>query len=236
MSGLTSDPHVSALARAYLLAKQRVIAAGFESEIAWQEAVRLDDVDAVTFVREAAWVVLCAGMRESIVRARFERISHAFELWDPGHITRNSRRCCRRAREVFNHRRKIDAIVRIANQVVALGMEQIVEGIECEGPAFLTRFPYIGTVTCFHLAKNLGVQVAKPDRHLERMAAALGYAGASSLCGVISDALDEPIAVVDLVMWRFATIDEQYLAWLRDSTAHAPRTTWSTPSDGYALS
>jgi len=39
----------------------------------------------------------------------------------------------------------------------------------------LRSFPYIGGVTAFHLAKNLGADLAKPDRHLSRLAAAQGF-------------------------------------------------------------
>ena len=230
---LGGSPHTRALVRAYLLAKQRVISSGFEWEIAWQEEVSLDDVTPRTFVREAAWVVLCAGMRESVVRARFGQLGNSFGQWDPGHIASNGNHCRRQAQGIFNHARKLDAIVRIAVEVANTGVDQIILGIQNEGPAYLTRLPYIGRVTCFHLAKNLGCPVAKPDRHLERIASALGYSGASSLCKVISEALDEPVQVVDVVMWRFATIDQGYESWMRNSTAHAPRSSLSGKSDAY---
>ncbi len=222
-TGISRDPHLCALARAYLLAKQRVIASGYEDEIGWQETVTLDDVTASTFMREAAWVVLCAGMREAVVRARFKELGRAFAQWDPGQIAQNGGRCRRLARKIFNHSAKLKAIVGIAVEVENVGVERMIHSIQNQGPVYLTRLPYIGPVTCFHLAKNLGCPVAKPDRHLERMAAALGYQGASRLCSAISTVLDEPIQVVDLVMWRFATIDRDYVAWILNSTAHAPR-------------
>ena len=211
------DPDTRSLVRAYLLAKQRVIDSGFEREIAWQEEVSIDDVTPTGFVREAAWVVLCSGMRESVVRARFDRIAVSFGLWDPEHIALNGEHCRCLARAVFNNASKIDAIARIAVEVAEGGVDDIIRGMSNAGPAYLRRFPYIGRVTCFHLAKNLGYPVAKPDRHLERMAAALGFSGASSLCRVIAAALDEPVPVVDVVMWRFATIDQKYESWLKSA-------------------
>lgn len=216
---LGRDLHTRALVRAYLLAKQQVIASGFEWEIAWQEAVQLDRVTPKRFVREAAWVVLCAGMRESVVRGRFDDLGRVFGLWDPTHIARNGHDCRRRGQAIFNHPPKLDAIVQIAVELTDKGLDEIICGIQREGPNYLTRLPYIGQVTCFHLAKNLGCPVAKPDRHLERMAAALGYAGASVFCNVIAEALDEPVQVVDVVMWRFATINREYESWIRNSTA-----------------
>ena len=38
-----------------------------------------------------------------------------------------------------------------------------------EGVNYLTTFDQIGPVTAFHLAKNLGLDVVKPDRPLVRM-------------------------------------------------------------------
>lgn len=202
------------LARAYLLAKRQVIASGFEEEIAWQETISLHTVTPTTFVREAAWVVLCAGMREVVVRGRFEVLGSAFESWNPHRIGANSGCCRRRALQVFNHVSKIDAIVEIACEVARNGLEPTLQGVGVHGPVFLTRFPYIGNITCFHLAKNLGVATAKPDRHLERMADALGFGGAQEFCETIAEVLSEPVQVVDLVMWRFATIERAYIPWL----------------------
>lgn len=212
-----------ALVRAYLLAKQRVIDAGFEAEIAWQEYVSPDRVTPRGFVREAAWVVLCAGMREAIVRSRFERLEAAFWAWNPQRISDGRSTCLRKASPVFNHAPKLNAIVRIAVEVASHGVEPYLRGMSQSGPTFLTQLPYIGRVTCFHLAKNLGCPVAKPDRHLERMAATLGYPSPSHLCGVIADALDEPIQVVDIVMWRFATIERRYESWLTQTAAWTPQ-------------
>ncbi len=209
------------LARAYLLAKRQVIASGFEDEITWQETASLQSVTPTTFVREAAWVVLCAGMREAVVRERFEQLGSAFESWDPGRIADNAGCCRRRAMRVFNHATKLDAIVEVASEVAQNGIEPTLLGVAVQGPIYLTRFPYIGSVTCFHLAKNLGFATAKPDRHLERMAGALGFEGAQELCEVIAEMLAEPVQVVDIVMWRFATIERGYLPWLM-STVGSP--------------
>jgi hypothetical protein len=53
------------------------------------------------------------------------------------------------------------------------------------------------------------------------MAGALGFEGAQELCEVIAEMLAEPVQVVDIVMWRFATIERGYLPWLM-STVGSP--------------
>lgn len=209
------------LARIYLLAKRKVIASGYEHEIAWQEEASLRLVTPTVFVREAAWVVLCAGMRESVVRDRFVSLTEAFEQWDPERIAENTALCRRRALRWFNHEAKINAIVNIACNLKIEGVEPYIRGIENEGPTFLTRLPFIGDVTCHHLAKNLGFATAKPDRHLQRIAGALGFVGTQALCAAIADALAEPLQVVDIVLWRFATLEHSYVSWFQSALSDA---------------
>lgn len=85
------------------------------------------------------------------------------------------------------------------------------EQITSNGVSFLETFPYIGPVTAYHLAKNIGLDVVKPDRHLVRLAASAGYPSPLALCEDIATVLGERLGVVDLVLWRFATQCERYL-------------------------
>jgi len=72
--------------------------------------------------------------------------------------------------------------------------------------AALQIFPFIGPTTSWHLAKNLGFDVAKNDRHLARLASANGYDDAHSLCRVISKATGEQVGIIDIVLWRYAVL------------------------------
>ena len=75
----------------------------------------------------------------------------------------------------------------------------------------LQTFSYIGPVTAYHLAKNIGLAVAKPDRHLKRIASLFGYHDVQILCSEISKITGDSIPIVDIVFWRFATIEKDYL-------------------------
>jgi hypothetical protein len=75
--------------------------------------------------------------------------------------------------------------------------------INANGLAALEALPFIGTVTKWHLAKNLGLDVAKPDRHLLRIAARFGYDDVQRMCHDICEFCGERISVADLVLWRF---------------------------------
>jgi len=199
----------------YLLAKSVVIGEGFAQEIRWQDHLRISTLRESDFLREAAWVVLSAGMREEVIRRKFPALSEAFCSWLSAHeIVANATRCRQTASSVFNHPRKLDSIVDIARSVDRSGFEVLKDRIRSEGISFLRSLPYMGPATSYHLAKNIGLDVAKPDRHLLRMCAVAGYSDPEQMCLAISQASGDRISIVDLVMWRYATVNPGYRDFL----------------------
>ena len=110
------------LAETYLTAREAVIAAGYGDEIDWQESRSLAILSESDFLEEFAWVVLSSGMKESVVRILFPRITQAFLEWrSAAAIVRRRQYCQTRAIRVFNHRPKIDAVLSTAKRVADLG-------------------------------------------------------------------------------------------------------------------
>lgn len=207
----TEDCNLHDLCSAYWFAKRRVTEEGFRSEITWQQDVRLASITEPTFLSEAAWVVLSAGMRERIVRRVFPGIAAAFLGWSSArNIVQRSDHCVRSALQVFHHERKIRSIVGIAKHVADVGLDGVRRQLVSEGAAYLQVLPYIGPVTCHHLAKNLGLRTAKADRHLTRIAAAAGYSCPIAMCDAIAAQTGDSVSVVDIVLWRFATMCSSY--------------------------
>jgi hypothetical protein len=87
------------------------------------------------------------------------------------------------------------------------------------------RREYIGAVTAFHLAKNLGADVAKPDRHLVRLAASQGFPDVHSLCSTIAKETGDPLRIVDIILWRFLVQKKQFQESATISGATAERST-----------
>lgn len=219
----------AALLDMYLTAKEAVVARGFAWEIDWQAERSLDRVDESEFLRESAWTVLSAGFREAVVRRLFVPVCDAFlGMHSAAVIQANRARCRRAALRVFNHRGKVNAILDIASIVDEMGFDRVRRQIEQEEVRFLQSLPYIGSITAFHLAKNLGLPVVKPDRHLQRIAAAAGFSSPLELCQTISDHLGEPVQVVDVVLWRYATLFSDY-ALVFAATRDRPCSRGSTP-------
>lgn len=200
------------LASAYVNAKLKVLASGFGPEIIWQKTLRMDALTEGALLRECAWVILSSGMRESVIRGKFGAIGRAFLDWTSAKaIVRHREHCVRSAFHCFRHKGKIDAIAESANIVHTIGFEPLCKDIVCDPIATLQRFPYIGPTTSLHIAKNIGLHVTKPDRHLCRLAMVSGYERVEDFCNVIAEYVGDSVPVVDLVLWRFATLHRGYL-------------------------
>ena len=170
----------------YLRLRGLLVALGYGAEITWAQSVKPVD-DAVTFWAEFAWVVLNSGMKEQIARQIWNRVRPAVENG-------------RSAATVFGHKGKSAAIDYVyANRERLLG-EYI---IAVDKLAWLQGLPWIGKITCWHLAKNYGLDCAKPDRHLVRIA---GEEGPHALCARLAKASGDRVATVDLVIWRAANL------------------------------
>lgn len=208
---------IRTLSNAYLVAKQNIINQGFEYEIEWQSSLKRIDLTEKIFLRESAWVVLSAGMSEVVIRSIFPRFSEAFYDWQSADEIMSSVNYCKeRAFTTFKNVRKIEAIIDIATHVAVNSFEHVRRSIEDSGVEYISKFPFMGPATSFHLAKNLGMSVAKPDRHLLRIAEAFGYRDVQCLCSDIAEYVGDDIAEVDLVLWRYAAINRNYIQSLKN--------------------
>jgi len=196
----------------YSFAKERVLAGGYEAELTWVQKLDEKSFSETDLIREAAWVILCSGFRESVVRAKFSYISLCFCDWESADlIASNKEACVNLAEKAFKYRRKLDAIAAIATEVASCGFAQIRLEIYRDPQGRLIRFPFIGPITSYHLAKNLGFQFAKDDRHLQRLVKLFGYPDAQVLCAAIALETGDSIATVDTVLWRNAALISAFL-------------------------
>jgi endonuclease III len=216
---MNSPIALGTLASAYVKAKMAVLAAGYVHEIVWQKNVRTEELTERDLLRECAWVILSSGMRESVVRMKFSGIGEAFFEWSSAEaIVRHHDQCVSSALVLFGHKRKIEAIAKCARIIYEKGFELLRKELTSDPIDALQQFPYIGPATSYHVAKNIGFPVAKPDRHLCRFAELSGYQNPSDLCKALAEYIGDPIAVVDIVLWRFATLQHDYMtSFLRTS-------------------
>jgi len=195
----------------YLKAKEFVIENGYGVEINWQSNIDINNVTESTFLKETAWVILSCGMRESVIRNKYPLIAETFNNFRSANdIIKNKRQYLSKSKKIFNHKGKLLAITTLAKEIKKLGYTEFKDRILSEGVNYLMNFPYLGPATSYHLAKNIGLNVVKPDRHLKRVAKVTGFDSPHHLCESISKNVGDKVAVVDLVIWRFATMSSTY--------------------------
>lgn len=188
----------------YQTAKLWIEQSAFATELRWQAGLNEPNFTESDFLREYAWVVLNSGFRESVVRRHFDFISLCYCDWQSAtEIHELADVCSRAASAAFGNMRKLRAITDTAGLVHRVGFEQMKCSLIEDFFSFAPTLPFIGSITAHHLAKNLGIQAAKADRHLVRLADRFGYGGADELCSAISKATGDSLSVADIVLWRF---------------------------------
>jgi hypothetical protein len=136
------------------------------------------------FALEAIYVICNSGMKNTVARGIFERVRAAL--------------LGRTIREVFGHKGKAAAIDHIWRHQGVLYVDYLLADDKL---AFCESLPWIGGITKYHLAKNFGADVAKPDVHLQRLADREGCT-AQQLCERLATATGLRVAAVDTVLWR----------------------------------
>jgi len=164
---------------------QALHAAGIaQDDIEWSENVK-PPTNADDFATETIFVICNSGMKHTIAVKIFRKIVDALEAGQS-------------ASTVFGHVGKSAAIDYIWRDRDRLFAEF---NAAADKLAYCHSIPWIGGITRFHLAKNFGVDCAKPDVHLQRLAA-LGDESVDQLCARLARDSGYRIATVDVLLWR----------------------------------
>lgn len=159
-----------------------------KKEIEDIEKVKFSDITKQDFFEEYVWAVLSAGMGEKVVEKIFPKIMH--NINSPNKL-----------RSIFAHKGKVDAILYTKKNLDTIwkslnSIKSFDEKIE-----FLDSLKYIGEVNKYHLARNIGFNTAKPDRHLVRIARHYKTTP-EDLCNKLAKETGDKVGVVDAVLWR----------------------------------
>lgn len=144
------------------------------------------------FAEELIYIICNAGMKNAVARKINKECKAALHRGDP-------------VFSVFHHPTKARAIERIWNDRVDLHTAYLNKSSDSERLSFLELLPWIGPATKYHAAKSFGLQIAKPDRHLERLAKLEG-ANPQDLCERIAKKYGLGVAQVDTILWRACSL------------------------------
>jgi len=169
----------------YYRAYKYVINAGYENEITWCDLIRFEDITIDSFFREYVWAVLNAGMREQAARSVFLKY---METMDTNAIRHDGKR------KAIEH--VLDNCKTYYNQL--LDSDNKID--------WFATLPWIGQITKYHIARNLGIDAVKPDRHLVRLAERFNYRSPLDMCEAIQSDVNERLGVIDVVLWRYCNL------------------------------
>src|SRR5512135_63372 len=195
-------------ARAYF-EKALVFARAFYAEEMNQIAsVKHESVDSKFFFREYTWVVHATGFSAKAVGKFMPRLVEAYGPYNEL-AERSLEDATGRVKVVCNNPQKIKA-VHATSRLLRDGIKKLgwteFKKEKLSTPDKLKDLPYVGPVTCFHLARNIGLlDCVKPDLHLIRLAEHWKFKDCTTMCKAMGEGSGLPLGIVDLVVWYAAS-------------------------------
>lgn len=183
----------------------------YERVRVWEASSGLDDIGFYEraalpetpdqFAGEAIWVIIGGGIKHMVARLIEKRV---FAALHAGRSAFDGLRHVHKARAIdmiYGDRKRLHAeLLDTARQ----GDDAVL--------AWIRKIPFLGgPALSLHFAKNIGLNVAKPDVHLTRLAKHYGEP-VQGLCSRLAETSGHRVSVVDYVLFRAAE-----RGWLTDS-------------------
>lgn len=170
----------------FIKAHEFVIASGYEYEIEYVRGIEsLEKQTSTNFFIEYVWVVINSGMREQQARGIFHRFMQKLDTSVIRHMGKRAA-----IEEALKHHEE--------------WFSQLLK--EEDKLTYLETLPWIGKITKYHLARNIGIDTVKPDRHLTRLAKKYGYDSPLEMCIDIQKMISEKLGVIDVILWRYCNL------------------------------
>ena len=156
----------------------------------------LSEITPDFFFQQYAYVVLCSYWKEQYARKEWEKF---LTTGNPDVISNTRKRAA--IMQGVSHAEEW-----LTNLKRYIGWDNEATYMIC----YLDNLPMIGPVTRYHLARNIGIDCVKPDRHLIRLASEAGYnmqypqKAVERMCKDIQIGIGnaEKLGTIDVVLWR----------------------------------
>jgi hypothetical protein len=191
----------------YRAALDRVIQRGWKQEVNRFRNLSFENVDGRFFFKEYARCVYASGFGWAKVSKHWDALTDAYKDWDYAEVSKNKKEVREQAMKFIGNKKKADAILSTAQALASEEWSKFKEWLRSIGLLLPPgELKFIGKVTRYHLARNIGADVAKPDRHMKRIAQKCGYPetpeGIQDFAKRVSMLTGERVGVVDVVLWR----------------------------------
>lgn len=177
----------------------------YAEELARISSVKFYEVTPEFFFQEYVWVVHATGFSAKTVGNFMPRLMNAYGGWAK-YSTRKFDEAFEEIRKICNNPQKAKAVHTTATLMHEARVDWDVYWTayrqeKLSTPILLKELPYVGKVTCFHLARNIGLlEFVKPDLHLIRLANHWGFPDCTTMCEAVRPA-GMPLGIVDLILW-----------------------------------
>lgn len=166
-------------------------------------STKFDQLSPERFFEEYVWVVYTSGFSAKAVTRFFDKLLDVY-----GHFSDLSQKTIDEIMPkiglICNNEQKAKSVVcmagKLQNGIEVFGWKTYRDGY-LSSPELLMQLPYVGKITKYHLARNIGLlDVVKPDLHLVRAAKYWGYSDCIEMCKDVQPK-DMPLGIVDLILW-----------------------------------
>jgi endonuclease III len=177
----------------------------FHKDLEWSRSITdkppLDEITLQDFYREYAWVVYCSGFRYEVVNRKWSDLLEAYRYFDPEIVSAESTDVYDEAIKIIGHKGKVRAIIDASKFLLDCNFPQLKDLIKRDLDVLSRKLPYIGDVTKYHLARNLGFDLVKPDVHIARLARYFNLQPLD-MCKFLSESCGLSVHEVDTILWR----------------------------------
>ena len=200
-----------AIIQFYKQAKQFIIEQGYQWEIDLVYSRTWEQAQPDHFFAQYCFVVFNAGMKNQVAQKIYEKFMATMDMELDGETMQETADARIKSLDVsvIGHEGKRGAIRDAIKSYRRWFKELQIKKNNERRVEYLETLPWIGKITKYHLARNLGIDVAKPDRHLVRLCEKFGFENVQEMCGYISKSTGDRIGVVDLILWRGSNLGFQ---------------------------
>lgn len=200
------QPTLNASIQQYFDDSYRFVQKFYLNELNYYSDLDFRSLTIDNFYQEYVWCVHTTGFSAKVVS---KHINSLLKIYTPYYLyaTTDLDQSFKSLKLICNNLPKSKAIWNLAN-VLVKELETsdwlTYKNQYLNTPEKLQKLPYIGKVTCFHLARNIGLlDSVKPDLHLTRLAVHFGFKTPLEMCQAIDS--DFPLGIIDLILWYAAS-------------------------------